>query len=110
LLFLSDIFINRFKKIAVLTNLFLAEFNKPLVYIPYLLLWNRIGGVMVNVLASSGVDRGLEPRSDQTKVYEISICCFSAKNTSLRSKKKNWLVRNQNKVSEWSDLSIVSES
>ena len=28
---------------------------------------NRIGGVMVSVLASSAVDRGFEPRSGQTK-------------------------------------------
>ena len=30
---------------------------------------NRIGGVMVNVLALSAVDRGCEPRSGQTKDY-----------------------------------------
>ena len=35
---------------------------------------NRIGGVMVSMLASSG----FEPRSGETKDYEISICCFSA--------------------------------
>jgi hypothetical protein len=34
---------------------------------------------MVSVLASSAVDRGFEPRSGQTKDYEIGICCFSAK-------------------------------
>ena len=32
---------------------------------------NRIGGVMVSVLASSAVDRGFETRSDQTEDYEI---------------------------------------
>ena len=40
---------------------------------------NRIGGVIVSVLATSAVDRGLESRSGQTKDYEISICCFPAK-------------------------------
>jgi hypothetical protein len=30
---------------------------------------NRIGGVMVSVLASSAVDRELEPQSGQTKDY-----------------------------------------
>ena len=35
---------------------------------------NRIGDVMVSVLASSAVDRGFE----QSKVYKIGICCFSA--------------------------------
>jgi hypothetical protein len=34
---------------------------------------NRIGGVMVSMLASSVVDRGFEPRSGQTKDYEINI-------------------------------------
>ena len=37
---------------------------------------NRIGGVMVSVLASSAVDLGFEPRSGQTKDYNIGICCF----------------------------------
>ena len=57
------------------------------------------------VLASSVVDRGFEPRSDQTKDYKIGICCFSAKHAALRRKNKDWLVRNQNNVSEWSDMS-----
>jgi len=39
---------------------------------------NRIGGVMVSVLASSAVYRGFELRSGQTKDYEIGICCFLA--------------------------------
>ena len=60
---------------------------------------------MVSVLASSAVDRGLESRSGQTKDYEIGICCFSAKHAALRRKSKDWLVRNQNNVSEWSDMS-----
>ena len=34
---------------------------------------NRIGGVMVSVLASSAVDSGFEPRSGQTKNYKIGI-------------------------------------
>ena len=67
---------------------------------------NRIGGVMVSVLASSAVDRGFEPRSGQTKNYKIGICCFSAKHAALRRKSKDWLVRNQNNVSEWGDMSI----
>ena len=44
---------------------------------------------MVSVLASNAVDRGFEPRSDQTKDYKISICCFSAKQAALRSKSKD---------------------
>ena len=67
---------------------------------------HRIGGVMVSVLASSAVDRGFEPRSGQTKDYTISICCFSAKHATLWRKNKDWLGRNQNNMSEWSDISI----
>ena len=44
---------------------------------------NCIGGVMVSVLASSAVDRRFEPRSGQTKDYEIGICCFAAKHAAL---------------------------
>ena len=60
---------------------------------------------MVNVLASSAVDRGFELRSGQTKDYKIGISCFSAKHAALRRKSKDWLARNQNNVSEWSDMS-----
>jgi hypothetical protein len=34
---------------------------------------NRIGGVIVSVLASSAVDRGFEARSGQTRDYKIGI-------------------------------------
>ena len=66
---------------------------------------NHIGGVMVSVLASSAVDCGFEPRSGQAKDYKIGICCFSAKHAALRRMSKDWLARNQNNVSEWSDMS-----
>jgi hypothetical protein len=59
---------------------------------------------MVRVLASNVVDRGFDPRSGQTKDYAIGICCFSAKQSALRSKSKDWLTRDQNNVSEWSDM------
>jgi len=49
---------------------------------------DRIGGVMVSVLASSAVDR-----SGQTKDYKIGACCFSAKHAALRRKSKDWLAR-----------------
>jgi hypothetical protein len=62
------------------------------------------GGVMVSVLASSAVYRGIESRSGQTKDYEIGICCFSTKHTALRRKSKDWLARNH--VYEWGDMSI----
>ena len=66
---------------------------------------HRIDGVMVCVLAWSTVDRGFEPQSGQTKDYKIGICCFSAKHAALRRKSKDWLARNQNNVSKWSDIS-----
>jgi len=62
-------------------------------------------GVMVSILASSVVDRDCEPRSGQTKDYQIGMCCFSPKHAALRRKSKDWLARNQNNVSEWSDMS-----
>ena len=68
-------------------------------------LLNRIGDVIVSVLASSVVDRGFEPRSGQIKDYKNGICCFSAKHAALRSKSKDWVARNQNNVSECSDMS-----
>ena len=37
--------------------------------------------------------------------YKIGTCCFSAKHAALRRKSKDWLVRNQNNVSEWNDMS-----
>ena len=60
---------------------------------------------MVSVFASSSVERGFEPRSRQTKDFKISICCFSVKHKALRRKSKDFWVRNQNNVSEWSDTS-----
>jgi hypothetical protein len=52
------------------------------------------GVVMVGILASNAVDRGFELGYVETKDYIISICCFSAKPTPLRSNIKYWLVRN----------------
>jgi hypothetical protein len=63
---------------------------------------NHIGGVMVRVLASNAVDRGFDTQSGQTKDYKIGIRCFSAnyKQAALRRKSKDWLVRNQDNLSE----------
>ena len=48
---------------------------------------------MISVLASSAVDRGFEPRSDQIKPknYKIDICCFFAKHATLIRRKTGWL-------------------
>jgi hypothetical protein len=61
---------------------------------------------MVSVLTSSAVDCGFDPRSGQTKDYGIGMCCFSAKHTTLWRKRKDWLARNHDNVSEWGDMSI----
>ena len=50
------------------------------------------------MLASSAVEREFKPRLCQTKDYKIGICCFSAKHAALR--RKSWLARNQDNVSE----------
>jgi hypothetical protein len=50
---------------------------------------------MDSMIATSAVNPGIEPRSDQTKDYKIGICCFSAKHAALRRKSKDWLARNQ---------------
>ena len=64
---------------------------------------------MVSVFASSEVDWGFESQSGQTKDYKIGICCFSAKHAALRRKSKDWLARNQNNVSQWSDMSTSGQ-
>ena len=61
---------------------------------------DSIGGIMVNVLASRVVDPVFEPRSGQTKSYEICICCSSAKHAAIRLP----LASNQASVSERGDV------
>ena len=60
---------------------------------------------MVSMLGSSAVDREFEPRSGHAKDIKIDMCSFSAKHTTLRRKSTDWLARNQNNLSEWSDMS-----
>ena len=71
-----------------------------------LCLENRIGGVNVSGIASGVVDRGFEPRSGQTKDYEIGICCFSSKHAALRRKSKYELARNHDNMFGWGEMSI----
>jgi hypothetical protein len=67
---------------------------------------NRIGEVIVSVLASNVMDYGFESRLDLNKDYKIGVCCcLSVKHTTLRSKSKYWLARNQDNMSAWSDMS-----
>ena len=56
---------------------------------------------MVNILASSLIDRVFEPRSGQTKTV---ICYFYTKHEILRDKSYVWLDRNHSCVSERSDM------
>jgi len=49
---------------------------------------------MVSMLTSSALDRASETRSDQTKDYKISICCFYARHTILWSRANDSLARN----------------
>jgi DNA-binding IclR family transcriptional regulator len=44
---------------------------------------NCIGGVMVNMLVQSEVDRGFMSQTDQTKHYKIGICCLSTIQAAL---------------------------
>jgi hypothetical protein len=75
-------------------------------FVDYRHQYNRIGGVIVSVLALSAIDRGFEPQSGRTKDYKIGICCFSAKHAALRRKSEDWLAQHQDNVSEWGDMSI----
>ena len=52
------------------------------------------------MLTLSVVDRVFEPRSDQTKDNKIGNCCVSAKNTELKSKRKDGLAQNPYNVSQ----------
>ena len=68
---------------------------------------NHIGGVMVIMLALSVVDCELELELDHTKDNAIGIFCFPTTDAALRRERENkdWLARNQDNVSEWSDTS-----
>ena len=55
---------------------------------------------MVSVLTTSVVDCGCEPQSGLNKDYKTGILCFSTKHAALSRKSKDWLVQNQDNVSE----------
>jgi hypothetical protein len=58
---------------------------------------------MVRVLASSVLDRGFEARSSKTKTMVFVAPPLSTE--ALRRNSNDWLARNQNNVSEWSEMS-----
>ena len=72
----------------------------PFTVVDLLIAYNRIGGVMVSVLATRVVDHGFESKSGKTRDYKIDICCFFGKHPALR------FARNQDNVSEWSTMPI----
>ena len=69
------------------------------------MLMNCNVGVMVRCSPRLGLLVGSSPDWVKPKTYSIGICCFSAKHAALRRKSKDWLVRNRNNVSKWSDMS-----
>jgi hypothetical protein len=84
-------------------NLFLYSIAFEFSHVIYALWYS---GVMVSVIVSSGVDRGFELRSGQTRCYDIGMCCFSVKHAALKIKCKDWFTRGRDNVSEWGDMSI----
>jgi hypothetical protein len=72
---------------CVLTYIYIYETENSL------FLENRIGGVMVSMLALSAVDCEFQPRSLQIKDYKIGICFFFAKHAALKRQSKDWLGR-----------------
>ena len=57
-------------------------------------------------LTWSAVDHEFDLRSGQAKDYQLGICCVCAKHSALRGKSKDLLARDQDNMSEWSNMSI----
>jgi hypothetical protein len=82
-----------------------AWFIKMLIFVADKRWWPTLPTFISCYVYTKSLDlRWVQPQSGQTKDYKIGICCFSAKHAALRSKKKDWLARNQNNVSDWSGL------
>ena len=47
-----------------------------------------------------------ESRSGQTKDYQLAFVAYITKHADIRRKSKDWLARNQDNMSEWSDMYI----
>jgi hypothetical protein len=63
--------------------------------------YNRVGGVMVSVLVSVRQILCSNPGSDQTKDYNIDMCCFTNKHEASGVRTKTGC---QGNVSEWGDM------
>ena len=82
----------RFNASDYLFGIFMFFFDRPTPH----------RGVMVSVLASSTVDRVFK-----SKDSNICVVCFSVSTQHcLRRKRKCWLTRNQDNMSEWGDIFI----
>ena len=46
------------------------------------------------------------PYRVKPKNYQLLVVAYNAKHTELRRKSTDWLARNQDNVSEWSDMYI----
>ena len=77
--------------------------------IKYFVKFDLIGGLRINVLSSSVVDRGFDPKWGETKNYKIGICCFFSNHATLRIKREKKLTdlpRNQYESDwDWSNMS-----
>jgi hypothetical protein len=67
-------------------------------------IFNHNGGEVVNLLASTAIGHGFELGRVLAKDYTIGIGCFPIKDAALMSRNKFWFARNQDNVSEWSDM------
>jgi hypothetical protein len=60
---------------------------------------------MISELVSSAVDLGFEPPSGQTKTLKLVFAVFLVNTQHLGVRVKDCLARNQDNVSEWSNMS-----
>ena len=86
------------KKTVVPQLIFFSICNRIALYIYGHFLYNRIGDVMVSMVASSVVDPGYEPGWVKPKSIKL---VFSTKHATLRRKSKDWLARNQDNMPKW---------
>ena len=69
------------RRVNLVTNPVL-KYIVIILYVHVICYWWTTSDVMVSVLDSCAVDRGLYPRSGQTKDYQTCICCFTTKHAA----------------------------
>jgi hypothetical protein len=60
----------------------------------------------MDILVLTMVKHGIKPRAGKSKDYKICIFCFSTKCVALRRKSKDYLVWNQDNMSELVDYKV----